>query len=224
MTQLEKAKYIDHTFLKAEGTTKNIDKLIEEAIEYKFKTICVNSSWVKYAKEKLEGTDVGITSVIGFPLGAMATQAKVFEAKLAIDHGATEIDMVINIGRMKDGQFEYVLNDIKSVKEAMPNNVLKVIIETALLTETEARKATEIVLSSGADFVKTSTGFSYRGASFDDIKMMKEVVGNKIGIKAAGGVKTPEDFEKMIELGATRIGTSSGVKLISGKDANKEGY
>lgn len=220
---MDKAKYIDHTYLKAEGTTKHIDNLIQEAIEYGFKTICVNSSWVKYAKDRLKGTEVGITSVIGFPLGAMTTQAKAFEAKLAVEHGADEIDMVINVGRLKDGQFEYVLNDIKSVKKVMPNNVLKVIIETALLTDEEARKATEIVLASGADFVKTSTGFSFRGASFDDIKMMKEIVGDKIGIKAAGGVKTPEDFDKMIELGATRIGTSSGVKLIKGLKAGS-GY
>ena len=223
MTKLEKAKYIDHTYLKPEGTSKDIDNIIAEAIENKFATICVNSSWVKYAAEKLKDSDVGITSVIGFPLGAMSTQAKAFEAKLAIEHGADEIDMVINIGRMKEQQFEYVLNDIKAVKKSMPNNVLKVIIETALLTVEEARKATEIVLASGADFVKTSTGFSFRGASFEDIEMMKDVVGDKIGIKAAGGVKTLSDFDKMLELGATRIGTSSGVKLISGDDAG-EGY
>ncbi|NQZ66063.1 MAG: deoxyribose-phosphate aldolase [Mycoplasmatales bacterium] len=220
---MEKAKYIDHTYLKAEGKTKDIDKLVKEAIEYGFKTVCVNSSWVKYVAEKLKKTQVGVTSVVGFPLGAMTSQAKAFEAKLAIDHGADEIDMVMNIGRLKEGQYEYVLNDIKAVKKIMPNNLLKVIIETALLTEKEAKKATEIVLASGADFVKTSTGFSFRGASFDDIKMMKEIVGDKIGIKAAGGVKTPDDFDKMIELGATRIGTSSGVKLISGKSAGK-GY
>ncbi len=153
----------------------------------------------------------------------MITQAKAHEAKLAIDHGADEIDMVLNIGRMKEGTYEYVLNDIKAVKKAIGENILKVIIETALLTEEEARKATEIVLESGADFVKTSTGFSFRGATQEDIIMMKEVVGDKIGIKAAGGVKTPADLKKMIELGATRIGTSSGIKLISGEEAGK-GY
>ncbi len=219
---MNKSDYIDHTYLKPEGTTKDIDKLISQAIEHQFKTICINSSWVKYAYEKLKNTDVGITSVVGFPLGAMSSQAKAFEAKLAIDHGAKEIDMVINVGRLKDGQFEYVLNDIKAVKKIMPNNTLKVIIETALLTKNQARKATEIVLASGADFVKTSTGFSFRGASFDDIILMKEIVGDKIGIKAAGGVKTPEDFDKMIELGATRIGTSAGVKLISGKNNSND--
>lgn len=220
---MDKAKYIDHTYLKPEATSADIDKLIAEAKQYGFKTICVNSSWVKYAHEKLQGSNVGITSVVGFPLGAMITQAKAFEAKLAIEHGADEIDMVINIGRLKDEQYEYVLNDIKAVKQACGDKVLKVIIETALLKDYEARKATELVLQSGADFVKTSTGFSFRGANFEDIAMMKSIVGDKIGIKAAGGVKTPEDMDKMISLGATRIGTSSGVKLISGDKAG-EGY
>lgn len=217
------AKYIDHTLLKPEAQTKDIDKLISEAKEHGFKTVCVNSSWVKHASTKLENSEVGITAVVGFPLGAMITQAKAHEAKLAVDHGADEIDMVLNIGKMKEGTYEYVLNDIKSVKKAIGSHVLKVIIETALLTADEARKATEIVLESGADFVKTSTGFSFRGASQEDIIMMKEVVGDKIGIKAAGGVKTPADLAKMIELGATRIGTSSGIKLISGEEAGK-GY
>jgi len=153
----------------------------------------------------------------------MITQAKAHEAKLAVDHGATEIDMVIQIGKLKDGEFEYVLNDINKVKEAIGDKVLKVIIETALLTEEEARKATEIVKKSKADFVKTSTGFSYRGASKEDVKMMKEVMGDEKQIKAAGGVKTPQDLDEMIALGATRIGTSSGVKLIQGEDAGK-GY
>ena len=216
---MDKAKYIDHTFLKAEARKKDIDKIISEAKEYGFKTICVNSSWVRYAAEKLQGTNVGITSVVGFPLGAMITQAKAHEAKLAIDHGATEIDMVIQIGKLKDKEYEYVLNDINKVKEAIGNKTLKVIIETALLTTEEARKATEIVKKSKADFVKTSTGFSYRGASEEDIKMMKEIMGDEKEIKAAGGIRTPEDFENIISLGATRIGTSSGVKLIKGKNS-----
>ncbi|TCG11458.1 deoxyribose-phosphate aldolase [Mycoplasma todarodis] len=218
------AKYIDHTYLKAEGTSKNIDKLIEEAIEHGFKTVCVNSSWVKYAKAKLKDTEIGITSVIGFPLGAMATQAKVFEAKLAVDHGADEIDMVINIGRLKEGQFDYVLNEIKDIKKAIGNHVLKVIIETALLTKEEKIKATEITMNSGAEFVKTSTGFSYHGATPEDVKLMKEVVGDKILIKAAGGVKTPADLDEMITIGASRIGTSSGVKLISGEKTKDGEY
>ena len=220
---MEKAKYIDHTYLKAEARKKDIDKIITEAKEHGFKTVCVNSSWVKYVAGKLNESEVGITSVVGFPLGAMITQAKAHEAKLAVDHGADEIDMVIQIGKLKDKEYEYVLNDINKVKDAIGEHTLKVIIETALLTKEEARKATEIVLKSKADFVKTSTGFSFRGANEDDIKMMKEVVGDSKGIKAAGGVKTPEDLDKMIELGATRIGTSSGVKLIKGENAGK-GY
>ncbi|MBN3535121.1 deoxyribose-phosphate aldolase [Mycoplasma procyoni] len=219
------AKLIDHTYLKPEGTSKEINKLIAEAKEYGFKTICVNSCWVKYAKEKLEGSGVGITSVIGFPLGAMTTQAKAHEAKLATDHGADEIDMVLNIGKFKDKEYDFVLNDIKAVKKEIGSKILKVIIETALLTKDEIKKATEIVLKSGAEFVKTSTGFSYRGASAEDIEIMKEVVGDKIEIKAAGGVKSLEDLQKMYELGATRFGTSSGVAIMQGAKLDKNsGY
>ena len=215
---MDYAKYIDHTFLKAEGRKKDIDKLIEEAKKYQFKTVCVNSSWIKYVKEKLQGEQIGITSVVGFPLGACATQAKVHEAKLAIDHGASEIDMVMNIGRFKDKQFEYVLNDIKSVKKVIGDKVLKVIIETALLTPEEIAKASSLVIEAKADFVKTSTGFSYRGASFEDIKIIKKTIKDKGLIKAAGGIKTLEDLKKMIALGANRIGTSSGVKLLEKQD------
>ncbi|UWD34424.1 deoxyribose-phosphate aldolase [Mesomycoplasma molare] len=219
------AKLIDHTYLKPEGTSKEINKLIQEAKEYGFKTVCVNSSWVKYVKERLEGSEVGITSVIGFPLGAMITQAKAQEAKLAISHGADEIDMVLNIGKLKEQEYDFVLNDIKAVKKEIGSKILKVIVETALLTNEEIKKATEIVLKSGAEFVKTSTGFSYRGASQEDIKIMKEVVGDKIEIKAAGGVKSLEDLKIMYELGATRFGTSSGVQIMQGNKLDKNsGY
>lgn len=220
---MNKAKYIDHTYLKADASKVEIDKLIKEAKEYEFATVCVNSSWVAYCAEQLKGTGIGVTSVVGFPLGAMDTEAKAFEAKIAIQRGATEVDMVINIGKMKQGCYQCVLGDINAVKAAMPKNVLKVIVETALLTEDEIKKVSEIVLESNADFIKTSTGFSTRGASFDDIKIMKSIVGDKKLIKAAGGVKTPADLDKMIELGANRIGTSSGVKLMSGESAGK-GY
>ncbi|ADE19467.1 deoxyribose-phosphate aldolase [Mycoplasma crocodyli] len=216
-------KLIDHTFLKPEGTVKDIDKLINEAKEYKFKTICVNSSWVKYCKEKLAGSDVEITSVIGFPLGAMISQAKAGEAKLAIDHGADEIDMVINIGRFKQGDDEYVLNDIKTVKAACGKHILKVIIETALLTADEIKRATEIVMKSGAEFIKTSTGFSYRGATLDDIKLMKSVCGDKLLIKAAGGISNKDDLVAMYNAGATRFGTSRSIAIIEGKES-KGGY
>ena len=221
---MDKAKYIDHTYLKAEARKKDIDKIIKEAKEYGFKTVCVNSSYVKYAAQELKGTEVGVTSVVGFPLGTMITAAKAFEAKLAVEHGASEVDMVIQIGKLKDGDFEYVLNDINKVKEAIGSHVLKVIIETALLTVDEAKEATKIVKKSNADFVKTSTGFSFRGATTDDVIMMKEIMGDSKGIKAAGGVKTPADLDEMIKLGATRIGTSSGVKLIAGENADAKEY
>lgn len=217
------AQYIDHTNLRPEARKKDINKLIKEAEEFQFKTICINSSWVKYAHQQLGSSAIGITAVIGFPLGAMSTQAKVYEAKLAISHGASEIDMVIQIGKLKDGEHEYVLNDINKVKEEIGNNILKVIIETALLSPKEAEEATLIVKKSKADFVKTSTGFSFRGASLDDIKMMKKIMGNDKGIKAAGGIKSLADLKNMIAAGATRIGTSSGVSLLKEGEA-KGGY
>ncbi|WP_435129803.1 deoxyribose-phosphate aldolase [Mycoplasma sp. 6243] len=216
-------KMIDHTYLKAEATEKDINKLIDEAKKYGFKTVCVNSSWVKYASEKLQKSDVGITSVIGFPLGAMITQAKAQEAKLAIDHGADEIDMVINVGRFKQKDYEYVLNDIKKVKEVCGNKILKVIIETALLTEEEIKKGTEIVLKSGAEFIKTSTGFSFRGANLKDIELMKSVAGDKLQIKAAGGISSLDDLIKMHQAGASRFGTSRSVAIVEGKQG-KSGY
>ncbi|TDV24355.1 deoxyribose-phosphate aldolase [Mycoplasmopsis mustelae] len=211
-------KMIDHTYLKPEGTEKDINKLIDEAKKYGFKTVCVNSSWVKYVSERLKNTEVGITSVVGFPLGAMITQAKAQEAKLAIDHGSDEIDMVINVGRFKQGDYEYVLNDIKKVKEACGNKILKVIIETALLTEEEIKKATEIVMKSGAEFIKTSTGFSFRGANLRDIELMKSVCGDKLLIKAAGGIGNLDDLKKMYQAGATRFGTSRSVAIVEGKE------
>ena len=188
-------------------------------MEYKFKTVCLNPSWVKLAHETLKGSEVGITTVIGFPLGANATMVKVYEAKLAIEHGATEIDMVINIGRLKDGQDEYVLNEIRKIKAAIKGHCLKVIIENALLTKEEKIRACKLVVQAGADFVKTSTGFSYNGATIEDVKLMKATVGNAIEIKAAGGVRNLEDANNMIAAGATRIGTSAGIAIVSGKTA-----
>lgn len=218
-------KLIDHTYLKPEGTTKEIDKLIKEAKEWNFGAICINSSWIKYAKEQLKNNDIKIVSVIGFPLGAGITQSKVQEAKLAIDHGADEIDMVINIGRFKDGQYDYVLNEIKKVKEVCGNKILKVIIETALLKDYEIEKATQIVLDSGADFIKTSTGFSYRGASFEDIEIFKKIIGNKpLKIKAAGGIKTIDDLETYYKMGVERFGTSSSITILSGKEKKENEY
>ncbi|MFU2193271.1 deoxyribose-phosphate aldolase [Mycoplasma sp. 4079] len=216
-------KLIDHTLLKAEAQKKDIDKLIDEAIKYDFATVCVNSGWAKYAAERLAGTGIGVTVVVGFPLGANITAVKAHEAKLAIEHGATEIDMVMAIGRFKQGDYEYVLNDIKKVKEACGDKVLKVIIETALLSEEEIRKATEIVMKSGAEFIKTSTGTSFRGASLEDVKIMKSVCGDKLLIKAAGGIANIDDLIAMHEAGATRFGTSRSIAIVEGK-TSKEGY
>lgn len=218
-------KLIDHTYLKPEATSKEIDKLINEAKEWNFGAICINSSWIKYAKEQLKNTDIKIVSVIGFPLGANITQSKVQEAKLAIDHGADEIDMVMNIGRFKDGQYDYVLNEIKKIKEICGSKILKVIIETALLKEYEIEKATQIVLDSGADFIKTSTGFSYRGASFDDIAIFKRIIGDKnLKIKAAGGIKTLDDMDQFFNMGVERFGTSSSIAILSGKTKKDKEY
>lgn len=218
-------KMIDHTYLKPEGTSKEIDKLIDEAKQFGFGAICINSSWIKYAKEKLKGTDIKIVTVVGFPLGACITQTKVQEAKLSIEHGADEVDMVINIGRFKDGQYDFILNEIKKIKETIGNKVLKVIIETALLKDWEIEKATEIVLSSGADFIKTSTGFSYRGADKKDIEIFKKVIGDKnLKIKAAGGIKSMDDIKMYVDMGVERFGTSSSVAIFSGKTKTDNSY
>ncbi|GAA7949875.1 deoxyribose-phosphate aldolase [Helicobacter pylori] len=207
-------KYFDHTMLAPQATSTDIDKLIKEAIKYDFKSVCIAPSYIKYAKEQLAKTDVLICTVIGFPLGYNATSVKVYETKIALDHGADEIDMVINIGRFKNKEYEYVLNEIKAIKEVCGNKVLKVIVETALLTNQEIKTITEIVLKSGADFIKTSTGFSFRGASFEDVEIMKSIVQDKLLIKASGGIKTGEDALKMIKLGASRLGTSKTVQII----------
>lgn len=207
-------KYFDHTMLAPQATSTDIDKLIKEAIKYDFKSVCIAPSYIKYAKEQLAKTDVLICTVIGFPLGYNATSVKVYETKIALDHGADEIDMVINIGRFKNKEYEYVLNEIKAIKEVCDNKVLKVIVETALLANQEIKTITEIVLKSGADFIKTSTGFSFRGASFEDVEIMKSIAQDKLLIKASGGIKTGEDALKMIKLGASRLGTSKTVQII----------
>ena len=208
------SKYIDHTLLKADASLEAIGKLCEEAREYDFKSVCVNTCNIPFCKKQLEGSDVLVCCVIGFPLGAMSTEAKVFEAKDAIAKGADEVDMVINIGRLKDKDYDYVTEEIRKIKEAVGDKTLKVIIETCLLTDEEKVKACECILKAGADFVKTSTGFSTSGATFEDVDLLKKTVGDKCFVKAAGGVRSRDDFNKMIELGADRIGTSSGTKLI----------
>ncbi len=208
------SKYIDHTLLKADATHEQLQKLCEEAKEYDFKSVCINPCNIPYCKNLLRGSDVLVCTVIGFPLGAMSIESKCYEAYDAIERGADEVDMVLNIGRLKEKDRDYVTEEIKRVKQTVKDHTLKVIIETCLLTDEEKVLACECILDAGADFVKTSTGFSTGGATFDDVKLLKDTVGDRCFIKAAGGVRTKEDFRKMVELGANRIGTSSGTKLV----------
>jgi len=207
-------KYIDHTILKATASNADVQKLCAEAIEHKFYSVCVNGCYVADAKHLLQGTDVKVAAVVGFPLGAMTIAAKVFEAKEAVENGASEIDMVINVAKLKDGEFEYVENEIRQIKEAIGDNVLKVIIETCYLTDEEKVKACELSLAAKADFVKTSTGFGTDGATYEDVKLMKSVVGDNAKVKASGGVRDKETAQKYINLGAERLGTSSGIDIV----------
>ena len=207
-------KYIDHTILKATASSSDIKKLCEEAIEHEFYSVCVNGCYVADAKHLLQGTDVKVAAVVGFPLGAMTTASKVLEAKEAIENGASEIDMVINVAKLKDGEFDYVENEIRLIKEAIGNNVLKVIIETCYLTDEEKVKACELSLVAKADFVKTSTGFGTGGATYEDVKLMKSVVGDNAKVKASGGVRDKETAQKYVDLGAERLGTSSGIEIV----------
>ena len=211
---MELNKYIDHTILKATASSSDVQKLCEEAIEHEFYSVCVNGCYVADAKQLLQGTDVKVAAVVGFPLGAMTTAAKVFEAKEAVENGASEIDMVINVAKLKDGEFEYVENEIRQIKEAIGDNVLKVIIETCYLTDEEKVKACELSLAAKADFVKTSTGFGTDGATYEDVKLMKSVVGDNAKVKASGGVRDKETAQKYIDLGAERLGTSSGIDIV----------
>ena len=204
-------RLIDHTNLKADATTAQIKKLVDEAIANDFFSVCVNSSFVKFIKEYND--QVRIATVVGFPLGAMATRAKAYEAKCAIEDGASEIDMVLEIGRLKEGNYEYVLEDIKAVKEACGDKILKVIIETCLLNEEEIVKACDLAVKSGADFVKTSTGFSTGGANASDIALMRKTVGPDIGVKASGGIHSKKEALEMVENGASRIGASQSIDI-----------
>lgn len=214
------AKFIDHTQLKPESTREQIDKIINETKEYGFKSICVNPTHVKYSAEQLKGTDVLVCTVIGFPLGASTKEVKAFETKNAIENGASEIDMVINIGALKDGRLDEVKDDIESVVKASNGKTVKVIIETVLLSDEEKVTACKIAKEAGADFVKTSTGFAGGGATASDVKLMKDTVGEALEVKASGGVRNLEDFNNMLEAGATRIGASAGVQIIQGLESD----
>ncbi|WP_251518181.1 MULTISPECIES: deoxyribose-phosphate aldolase [unclassified Staphylococcus] len=216
------AQYIDHTLLKPDSTREQVDKIIEEAKQYHFKSVCLNPSHVAYAAEKLQDSDVLVCTVIGFPLGATTTEVKRFETENAIKNGASEIDMVINIGALKDGRYDDVQSDIEAVVKAAQQHTVKVIIETCLLTDEEKVKASELSKAAGAHFVKTSTGFAGGGATAEDVKLMKETVGDDLEVKASGGVRNLEDFNKMLEAGATRIGASAGVQIIQGLESNSD--
>lgn len=211
---------IDHTILKPEASMDDIRKLCIEAKEYNFYSVCVNSAYVNVAYNFLLHSNVKVCSVVGFPLGAMIKEAKAYEAKFAVDSGAEEIDMVINIGLLKSGKIDLFERDIKKVREACKASVLKVIIETCLLDDKEKILACKIAKEYGADFVKTSTGFSTGGATEHDVELMRKTVGDKMGVKASGGIKTYEDAIKMINAGANRLGTSSGIAIMKSAKEN----
>lgn len=212
---MEYNKYIDHTILKADATDEQVIKLCGEALAFDFASVCVNPGYVKLCAEKLKGSDVKVCTVIGFPLGATSTESKVFETKQAIKDGATEIDMVINISRLKAKDDDYVYNEIRKIKKACKKNVLKVIIETCLLTDEEKVRACKLSKRAKADFVKTSTGFSTGGATVEDVKLMRKTVGKKMHVKASGGIRDSQAFLAMIEAGADRIGASSGIQIMN---------
>jgi len=219
------ASFIDHTLLKADATEAQLKQLCEEAIKYGFATVCVNSSRVKFCASLLKKKKPKVISVVGFPLGAMSTTAKVFETKQAIKDGAKEIDTVINIGALKDKNYKFVLEDIRKVVKAAGKRIsVKVILETCLLDQEEKRIACALAQEAGAAFVKTSTGFSSAGASVEDIRLMRETVGPIMGVKASGGIRTRDDALKMISAGANRIGASAGVSMMTAtKAGNKSG-
>lgn len=219
---MELNKYIDHTLLKADATKEKILTLCEEAKAHNFASVCVNGYWVPTCATLLKGSDVMVCTVVGFPLGAMSSAVKAFETKHAIECGASEIDMVLNIGEMKAGNYDVVREDIKAVVEAANGTCVKVILENCLLTKEEIVKACELCVEAKATFVKTSTGFSTSGATFEDVKLMSDAVKGACKVKAAGGVRTYEDMENMIAAGADRIGTSAGVTLMNKETSTKD--
>lgn len=210
------ASYIDHTQLSATATQDKIAKLCAEAAEYHFASVCVNTTWVPFCAEKLKGSGVNVCTVVGFPLGAMATEPKAYEAHWAVAHGADEVDMVLNVGMLKDKDYDGVRADIAAVKASCDGHLLKVILETCLLDDAEIEKACALAMEAGANFVKTSTGFSTGGATEHAVALMRKCVGDKLGVKASGGIRDVETAEKMIAAGASRLGCSAGVQIVKG--------
>ena len=217
------AKFIDHTLLKPDATRAQIEALCAEAAEHNFSTVCVNGSRVELAYSLLEESDVQVATVVGFPLGAMEADVKRYETEAAIDAGAGEIDMVMNVGRFMDGDHDYIVREIRDVVEAADDHVVKVILETCLLSNEQIEQACKLVVQAQAHFVKTSTGFGSAGATIEHVKLMRATVGQFAGVKAAGGIRNAADARAMIEAGATRLGTSGGVAIVSGAD-NVNGY
>lgn len=215
-------KMIDHTVLKADTPKETVKRIFDEAIEYGFASVCINPCHVKYAADYLKDSDVKVCTVIGFPLGATTSATKAFETSEAVNSGADEIDMVMNIGALKDKDYDYVCDDIKAVVDAANGKTVKVILETCLLTKEEIIKACKLCQKAGADFVKTSTGFSTRGATIEDVEIMKATVGDTMKVKAAGGVRTYDDMVKIVAAGADRIGTSAGCSLVQGKESKSD--
>ncbi len=217
----ELAPYLDHTLLKPNATRAQIEKLCAEAAEHQFASVCVNGSRVELAHSLLEESNVQVCTVVGFPLGAMEADVKRYETEAAVDSGAGEIDMVMNVGRFQDGEYDYIVREIRDVVEAADDRVVKVILETCLLSKEEIEQACKLVVQAQAHFVKTSTGFGSAGATLEHVKLMRETVGQFAGVKAAGGVRNAEDARAMIEAGATRIGTSNSVAIVSGETASQ---
>lgn len=213
---MELNRMIDHTLLKANATRAQIEKLCDEALEYNFASVCVNTCWVPLAHEKLAGSEVKTCCVVGFPLGAMLTEAKAAETRLAVDAGADEVDMVINIGWLLDGEYDAVRDDIAAVVKAADGKCVKVIIEACLLTDEQKVKACELSVEAGATFVKTSTGFSTGGATVADVALMRKTVGDRCLVKAAGGIHTADEARAMVEAGADRLGCSAGIQIMAG--------
>lgn len=219
------SRYIDHTLLKADATENEVIKLCNEAKEYDFFSVCINPGFVELAAKELSESNVAVCTVIGFPLGASTPETKAFETRDAIQKGAAEVDMVINISKLKDKKDEQVLKDIKAVVDAADKKALvKVIVETCLLTDEEKERACKLAKDAGADFVKTSTGFSTGGATKEDIALMRKTVGTEMGVKASGGVRTYEDAVTMIESGATRIGASASIAIVTASKSQSSGY
>ena len=217
ISHAEMARYIDHTLLKPESTNEQFDQIVKECLQYNFKSVCVNSNWVEYVARQLQGSGAEICSVVGFPLGAMTSRSKAFEAREALADGATEIDMVINIGALRSGKYNLVEEDIRAVRRATrAGTVLKVILETCMLSQEEKVIGCELSKKAGADFVKTSTGFSSGGATVEDIRLMRRTVGPDIGVKASGGIRTWDTAVELIRAGANRLGIGSSIKVMTG--------